>query len=160
MSSFQILLSPHNSLSFLFFFSSSHQFISSAALHLSSVAPSLPVCGKFHQWAPGADVQVSGGDQQSYQGETGPGAEHGPTGGAQRQPSPGQQPSGQVGRLRPEPVWLCRPDAQWRTDCTRRETWWMNSSSPPSPSFLLFFSSPFLTSPHATRYLEISTESN
>lgn len=66
-------------------------------------------------------MQVSGGDQQSYQGETGPGAERGPTGGAQRQPSPGQQPSGRVGRLRPEPVRLCRPDAQWRTDCTRRD---------------------------------------
>lgn len=145
--------------SFLFF-SSSYQFISSAALHLFSMAPFLPVCGKSHQWASGADVQVSGGDQQSYQGETGPGAEGGQTGGAQRQPSPGRQPSGRVSRLRPEPDCVCRPDAQWSADCTRRETWWMNSSSPPSPSFLLFFSSPFLTSPHTTWYLEISTESN
>lgn len=140
-----LLLTTHFH-SFLFFFSS-HQFISSAALHLSSTAPSLPVCGKSHQWASGADVQVSGGDQHSYPGETGPGGEGGPAGGAQRQPSPGPQPSGRVSRLRPEPVWLWCPKEQWRTDCTRRETWWMNSSSPPSPSFLLLLS-PFNKSSH------------
>lgn len=126
--------------SFLFFFSP-HQFISSAGAHLFSNTPSLPVCGESHQWASGADVQVSGGDQHSYPRKTGPGGEGGPAGGAQRHPGPGPQPSVQVGQLRPEPVWLWRPEAQWRKDCTRRETWWMNSSSPPSP----IISSPLLS---------------
>lgn len=154
------LLSPRNWLSlnplffllilpiFLNFFlpSSTTPFI---CLPSSRRSPSLPVCGKSHQWAPGADVQVSGGDQHSYPGETGPGGEGGPPGGAQRQLRPGPRPSGRVRRLKPEPVCLWRPDAQWRTDCTRRETWWMNSSSPPPPiiSSLLLLS-PFLTSPH------------
>lgn len=135
-------------------------FINSSPLLPFICPPPLPVCGKFHQWASGADVQVSGGDQHSYPGETGPGGEGGPAGGARRQPSPGPRPSGRVSQLRPEPVWLWRPDVQWRTECTRRETWWMNSSSPSPPSFLFLFSPPFLTSPHTTRYLDISTESN
>lgn len=141
-------------------FSSSHQLISPAALPPpTATTPSLPVCGKSHQWASGADVQVSGGDQHSYPRETGRGGEGGPARGAQRGPSLGPQPCGQVSQLRPEPVWLWQPEEQWRTECTRRETWWMNSSSPPSPSSLLS-SSPLLTSPHTTRYLDISTESN
>lgn len=95
--------------------------------------PALAVCGKSHQWASGADVQVSGGDQHSYPGETGPGREGVPAGGAQRRPCPGPVPSVGFGWLRPQPVWLWRPAQQWRTYCARRETWWMNSSSPSSP---------------------------
>lgn len=66
-----------------------------------SVAPPVPVCGKFHQRAPGADVQVSGGDQLPHPGETGPGAEGGPEGGG-----PGPRPSDGVTLLRPEHAWL------------------------------------------------------
>lgn len=41
------------------------------------------VRGQSHQRTSGADVQVSGGDQHPYPGETGPGGEGGPAGGAQ-----------------------------------------------------------------------------
>lgn len=59
--------------------------LSSFILH-----PFLPVCGKSHQWATGADVQVSGRDQHSNSGETSPRGEGRPTGG-QWQPSTKQR---------------------------------------------------------------------
>lgn len=79
--------------------------------------PSLPVCGKPHQWAPGADVQVSGGDQLPHPGETGPGGEGDP--GAQRPAGPGLQSSCGV---RSDPDWLRILETERRTDSSRRET--------------------------------------
>lgn len=88
----------------------------------------LAVCGKSHQRTSGADVQVSRGDQHTYPGETGPWREGGPAGRAQKQTK-------WVPWLRCKLIRLWFQEPWWRTDCTCRETWWMNSTSPPSSSF-------------------------
>lgn len=134
-----LLLSSH--LTFIYFsfvplISQFHTFC-----HLLIWPPSLPVCGKPHQWTPGADVQVSGGDQHSHPGETGPGGEGDSAGGARRPTSPGLQSSWRLSRLRPEPQCPRTLGTQRRTDRSRRETWRMKSPCPPiipSPLLLLF----------------------